>query len=277
MIEIGYTNNMEVLRMSPNGAYLNGEDLGEILLPNKFVTKDVVPGAKIDVFVYLDSDDRLTATIQHPYTEINRFAYLECVAADSNGAFLYWGLDKDLLVPKSEQKDLFFVGKKYFVYVYLDEVSQRIVASQKLNKFLSTRAPEYQEGDKCEIFVAQETELGFRVIVDGKYWGMIYKSEMFRPVHSGEYTYAYVKKIREDDQRIDMMLEKSSVKLVDATEQTIYQRLRECGGFLPLSDKSSPQQIEREFGISKKVFKKAIGGLYKARVIIISNDGIRLT
>jgi hypothetical protein len=277
MIEIGYTNKMEVLRMSPNGAYLNGEDLGEILLPNKFVTKDVVPGAKIDAFVYLDSEDRLIATIQHPYTEINRFAYLECVAADSNGAFLYWGLEKDLLVPKSEQKDLFFVGKKYFVYVYLDEVSQRIVASQKLNKFLSTRAPEYQVGDKCEIFVAQETELGFRVIVDGKYWGMIYKSEMFRPVHSGEYTYAYVKKIREDDQRIDMMLEKSSVKLVDATEQTIYERLRECGGFLPLSDKSSPQQIEREFGISKKVFKKAIGGLYKARVIIISNDGIRLT
>lgn len=277
MIEIGYTNKMEVLRMSPNGAYLNGEDLGEILLPNKFVTKDVVPGAKIDAFVYLDSEDRLIATIQHPYTEINRFAYLECVAADSNGAFLYWGLEKDLLVPKSEQKDLFFVGKKYFVYVYLDEVSQRIVASQKLNKFLSTRAPEYQVGDKCEIFVAQETELGFRVIVDGKYWGMIYKSEMFRTVHSGEYTYAYVKKIREDDQRIDMMLEKSSVKLVDATEQTIYERLRECGGFLPLSDKSSPQQIEREFGISKKVFKKAIGGLYKARVIIISNDGIRLT
>jgi hypothetical protein len=277
MIEIGYTNKMEVLRMSPNGAYLNGEDLGEILLPNKFVTQDVKPGATIEAFVYLDSEDRLTATIQHPYTEINHFAYLECVAADSLGAFLYWGLDKDLLVPKSEQKDRFFVGKKYFVYVYLDEASQRIVASQRLNKFLSTRPPEYEPGDRCEIFVGQETDLGFRVIVDGKYWGMIYKSEMFRPVKSGEYTYAYVKKIREDDLRIDMMLEKSSVKLVDSTEQEIYDRIRERGGFLALSDKSSPEEIYREFGISKKIFKKAIGGLYKARVIVITENGIKLT
>jgi predicted RNA-binding protein (virulence factor B family) len=277
MIEIGYTNKMEVLRMSPNGAYLNGEDLGEILLPNKFVTQDVKPGATIEAFVYLDSEDRLTATIQHPYTEINHFAYLECVAADSLGAFLYWGLDKDLLVPKSEQKDRFFVGKKYFVYVYLDEASQRIVASQRLTKFLSTRPPEYEPGDRCEIFVGQETELGFRVIVDGKYWGMIYKSEMFRPVKSGEYTYAYVKKIREDDLRIDMMLEKSSVKLVDSTEQEIYDRIRERGGFLALSDKSSPEEIYREFGISKKIFKKAIGGLYKARVIVITENGIKLT
>ncbi|MCR5455219.1 MAG: GntR family transcriptional regulator [Bacteroidales bacterium] len=277
MIEIGYTNKMEVLRMSPNGAYLNGEDLGEILLPNKFVTQDVKPGATIDAFVYLDSEDRLTATIQHPYTEINHFAYLECVAADRLGAFLYWGLDKDLLVPKSEQKDRFFVGKKYFVYVYLDEASQRIVASQRLNKFLSTRDPEYNVGDKCEIFVGQETDLGFRVIVDGKHWGMIYKSEMFRPVKSGDYTYAYVKKIREDDLRIDMMLEKSSVKLVDATEQVIYDRIREQGGFLPLSDKSSPEAIYQEFGISKKIFKKAVGGLYKARLIVITDSGLKLT
>ena len=168
MIEIGYTNKMTVTRLTQNGAYLDGEDLGEILLPNKFVTPEIKAGAQIDAFVYLDSEDRLVATIQHPYTEINHFAYLECVQNTQLGAFMYWGLDKDLLVPKSEQKDKFLVGKKYFVYVYLDEASQRIVASQRLSKFLSDRDPDYLPGDKCDIFVANETEIGYKVIVDRK-------------------------------------------------------------------------------------------------------------
>jgi len=276
MIEIGYTNKMEVLRITPQGAYLNGEDLGEILLPSKYLTADTKPGVEIDAFVYLDSEDRLIATLQHPYTEINHFAYLECVQADSLGAFLYWGLDKDLLVPKSEQKERFFVGKKYFVYVYLDEASQRIVASQKLNKFISDEEPDYEPGHKCDIFVAHRTDIGYRVIVDHKHWGMIYNNELFRPVKSGDYTYAYVKNIREDDLRIDMMLEKSSVKVVDATEQEIYDRIKRNGGFLELTDKSSPEQIFDEFGISKKIFKKAVGGLYKSRLIEITDKGLKL-
>lgn len=266
---------MEVLRITPQGAYLNGEDLGEILLPGKYLTADTKPGTSVEAFVYLDSEDRLIATLQHPYTEINHFAYLECVQADSLGAFLYWGLDKDLLVPKSEQKERFFVGKKYFVYVYLDEKSQRIVASQKLAKFMGDEEPDYAPGDKCDIFVAQRNDLGFRVIVDHKHWGMIYNTELFRPVKSGEYTYAYVKKIR-DDNRIDMMLEKSSVKLVDSTEQDIYERIKQNGGFLALTDKSSPGEIFDEFGISKKIFKKAIGGLYKSRLIEITDSGLKL-
>ena len=275
MIEIGYTNKMTVTRLTQNGAYLDGEDLGEILLPNKFVTPEIKAGAQIDAFVYLDSEDRLVATIQHPYTEINHFAYLECVQNTQLGAFMYWGLDKDLLVPKSEQKDKFLVGKKYFVYVYLDEASQRIVASQRLSKFLSDRDPDYLPGDKCDIFVANETEIGYKVIVDNSHWGMIYNTELFRPVKPGDYTYAYVKKVR-DDMRIDMMLEKSSVKIVDATEQEIYQRIKENGGLLPLNDKSSPEEIFNEFGISKKIFKKAVGGLYKSRLIEITEQGLKL-
>lgn len=275
MIEIGYTNKMKIVRFTPNGAYLDGEDLGEVLLPKKFLTPEMKEGVEIDAFLYFDSEDRLTATIQHPYTEINRYAYLECVAVTSTGAFLNWGLDKDLLVPKSEQKDKFVKGKKFLVYVYLDEVSQRIVASNRISRFLQPGDPEYSEGDKVEIFIAQPTDLGYKVIVDNAHWGMVYFSELFREVKTGDYTYGFVKKIR-DDMRIDIMLEKSSVKLVDKTEQEIYSRIKECGGFLPLSDKSSPEEIQKEFHVSKKVFKKAVGGLYKSRLIEITENGLKI-
>jgi len=275
MIEIGYTNRMKIVRFTPNGAYLDGEDLGEVLLPKKFLTPEMKEGAEISAFLYFDSEDRLTATIQHPYTEINRFAYLECVAVTSMGAFLSWGLDKDLLVPKSEQKDKFVKGKKYFVYVYLDEVSQRIVASNRINRFLQPGDPEYNEGDKCEIFIAQPADLGYKVIVDNAHWGMVYFSELFREVKPGDYTYGFVKKVR-DDMRIDIMLEKNSAKLVDKTEQEIYARIKECGGFLPFSDKSSPEEIQKEFQVSKKVFKKAVGGLYKSKLIEITNNGLKI-
>jgi hypothetical protein len=266
---------MKIVRFTPNGAYLDGEDLGEVLLPKRFLTPEMKEGAEISAFLYFDSEDRLTATIQHPYTEINRFAYLECVAVTSMGAFLSWGLDKDLLVPKSEQKDKFVKGKKYFVYVYLDEVSQRIVASNRINRFLQPGDPEYNEGDKCEIFIAQPADLGYKVIVDNAHWGMVYFSELFREVKPGDYTYGFVKKVR-DDMRIDIMLEKNSVKLVDKTEQEIYSRIKECGGFLPLSDKSSPEEIQKEFHVSKKVFKKAVGGLYKSRLIEITENGLKI-
>lgn len=275
MIEIGYTNRMKIVRFTSNGAYLDGEDLGEVLLPKRFLTPEMKEGAEISAFLYFDSQDRLTATIQHPYTEINRFAYLECVAVTSMGAFLSWGLDKDLLVPKSEQKDKFVKGKKYFVYVYLDEVSQRIVASNRINRFLQPGDPEYNEGDKCEIFIAQPADLGYKVIVDNAHWGMVYFSELFREVKPGDYTYGFVKKVR-DDMRIDIMLEKNSAKLVDKTEQEIYARIKECGGFLPFSDKSSPEEIQKEFQVSKKVFKKAVGGLYKSKLIEITNNGLKI-
>ena len=275
MVEIGYTNNLKILRITSHGAYLDGEDLGEILLPKKFLTSEIKIGDSVDVFLYFDSEDKLIATLLKPYTEINHFARLECVSVTKIGAFLSWGLDKDLLVPKSEQKDDFFVGKKYTVYVYLDDVSNRIVASNRLNRFLSMTSPEYSEGDKCEIFVSQKTSIGYKVIVDNLYWGMIYDSELYREVTLGEYTYGFVKKVRQDN-KIDVMLEKSSVKLVDKTEQEIYERIKEYGGFLKLSDKSSPEEIEKEFHVSKKVFKKAIGGLYKSHLIEITPNGLKI-
>ena len=276
MIEIGYNNKMQILRECPNGLMLNGEDLGEILMPKRYVTPDMKVGSEVDVFVYTDSEDRLVAITDMPIAHVGQFAWLECVQTSKVGAFLDWGLEKDLLLPFSEQKDKPSVGRKYFVYIYLDQNTNRIVCSQRLNKFLDPRDPEYYHGERVEIFIHQRTELGYKVIVDNAHWGMIYNSEMFREVHSGEYTYGYVNKIREDN-RIDVMLEKSSAKLVDSTEEIIYKKLQENNGFLPYSDKSSPDDLMRVFGISKKVFKKAIGGLYRQHLIVIEDNGIRIT
>ena len=266
---------MTVLRECPNGLMLNGEDLGEILMPKRYVTPDMKVGSEVDAFVYTDSEDRLVAITDMPVAHVGQFAWLECVQTSKVGAFLDWGLEKDLLLPFSEQKDKPSVGRKYFVYIYLDQTTNRIVCSQRLNKFLDPRDPEYYHGERVEIFIHQRTELGYKVIVDNSHWGMIYNSEMFRPVHSGEYTYGYVNKIREDN-RIDVMLEKSSAKLVDSTEEIIYKKLQENNGFLPYSDKTSPDDIMRVFGISKKVFKKAIGGLYKQHLIVIEDGGVRV-
>lgn len=276
MIEIGYNNKMQILRECPNGLMLNGEDLGEILMPKRYVTPDMKVGSEVDAFVYTDSEDRLVAITDMPIAHVGQFAWLECVQTSKVGAFLDWGLEKDLLLPFSEQKDKPSVGRKYFVYIYLDQNTNRIVCSQRLNKFLDPRDPEYYHGERVEIFIHQRTELGYKVIVDNAHWGMIYNSEMFRQVHSGEYTYGYVNKIR-DDNRIDVMLEKSSAKLVDSTEEIIYKKLQENNGFLPYSDKSSPDDLMRVFGISKKVFKKAIGGLYRQHLIVIEDNGIRIT
>lgn len=275
MIEIGYNNTMQILRSTPNGLMLNGEDLGEILMPKRYVTADMKVGGEVEAFVYTDSEDRLVAITDMPIAHVGQFAWLECVQTSKVGAFLDWGLEKDLLLPFSEQKDKPSVGRKCFVYIYLDQNTNRIVASQRLNRFMDPREPRYQHGDRVDIFIHQRTELGFKVIVDNAHWGMIYNSEMFRPVRSGEYTNGYVNKIREDN-RIDVMLEKSSAKLVDSSEESILQKLNENGGYLPYSDKSSPEDIMRVFGISKKVFKKAIGGLYRQHIIIIEEDGIRV-
>ncbi|MBP5502494.1 MAG: GntR family transcriptional regulator [Bacteroidales bacterium] len=275
MIEIGYSNKMTILRECPNGLMLNGEDLGEILMPKRYVTPDMKIGREVEAFVYTDSEDRLVAITDMPIAHVGQFAWLECVQTSKVGAFLDWGLEKDLLLPFSEQKDRPSVGRKCFVYIYLDQNTNRIVASQKLNKFLDPRDPKYYHGERVEIFIHQRTELGYKVIVDNAHWGMIYNSEMFRPVHSGEYTYGYVNKIREDN-RIDVMLEKSSAKLVDSSEEAILQKIKDNGGYLPYSDKSSPDDIMRVFGISKKVFKKAIGGLYKQHLIVIEDGGVRV-
>lgn len=275
MVDIGYTNILSITRFTDNGAYLDGEDLGEILLPKKFVDENLKVGDKIDVFVFCDSEDRLTATTQKPLAHVDSFAYLKVKQITRVGAFLDWGLDKDLLLPFREQKETLHEGDSVFVYLYLDESSNRIVASQKLTKFLSHEDPEYDEGERVDIFICDKTDIGYKVIVDNSHWGLIYNSELFRPVQQGLITYAFVKKVR-DDNRIDVMLEKSSVKVVDNIEQVILQKIRDNGGFLAVTDKSSPQEIAELFSVSKKIYKKAVGYLYKNRFIDILPDGLKI-
>lgn len=275
MVEIGYYNNLKIKSFSQHGAILDGEDLGDILLPNKFVSPQFKEGDDVEVFVYYDSEDRIIATTQECKAHANQFVILECKQNTKVGAFMDWGLDKDLLVPYREQANQMIEGKKYCVYVYVDEISNRLVASTKLHKFMDNREPQYYEGEKVEIFVAEKVDLGYKVIVDNAHFGMIYNRELFRKVALGDTTYAFVKKVR-DDNKIDVMLEKSSVKVVDSIEEVILNKIKENNGFLPVTDKSSPELIDNMFGVSKKIYKKAVGALYKQRLITIEENGLKI-
>lgn len=275
MIEIGKINTLEVVRETDNGLYLDGEELGEILMPKKFVSDEVKSAGWADVFVYTDSEDRLVATTEKPYAKVGEFALMRVVAVSRFGAFLDWGLPKDLLVPFREQKADMLEGRSYIVHVFLDLQTKRIAASAKLDKFLDNTPAEYKMGDEVQLLIADETELGYKAIVNDEHWGMLYKNQIFKPLVIGEKITGYINKVREDE-KIDLLLEKPGYEKVDAISEKILQVLTENRGFLAVSDKTSPEMIQAMFGISKKNFKKAIGGLYKKRIINFDSDGIRL-
>lgn len=275
MVEIGRINTLEVVCETDNGVYLDGQELGEILMPQKFVTTDVKEKGWADVFVYTDSEDRLVATTENPLVKVGEFALLRVVAVSKFGAFLDWGLPKDLLVPFREQKADMIEGRSYIVYVFLDLQTKRIAASAKLDKFIDNTPPEYNSGDEVQLLITDETELGFKAIVNDEHWGMLYKNQVFQTLSIGQEIIGYINKVREDE-KIDLLLEKPGYEKVDAISEKILEVLRENRGFLAVSDKTSPEMIHAMFGISKKNFKKAIGGLYKKRIINFDSDGIRL-
>ena len=275
MAEIGKKNTLNVVRETDNGLYLDGEELGEILMPKKYITEVVRNTNQATVFVYNDSEDRLVATTEEPLAELGDFAKLKVKATTSFGAFLDWGLQKDLLVPFSEQKAKMKEGGEYLVHVYLDKKTDRIAASAKLDKFLDETYPGYQPGDEVKLFIAAETELGFKAIVDDKCWGMLYRNQLFQPVLIGQQLTGYVNQIREDG-KIDLLLEKPGYEKVDTISEKILNELKANNGFMAVSDKTSPDMIKALFGISKKNFKKAIGKLYKQQQIEFVSDGIRL-
>jgi len=275
MIEIGKINTLSVVRETDNGIYLNGGELGEILMPQKFVTDEVKNTGKVTVFIYNDSEDRLVATTETPLAKVGEFAFLKVVANSKFGSFLDWGLPKDLLVPFREQKAKMVEGNQYLVYIYLDLQTNRIAASAKLDKFLDNTPPEYITGDEVDLLIVDETDLGFKAIVNEEHWGMLYKNQVYQKIFVGQQTKGYVNKVR-DDEKIDLLLEKPGYEKVDAIAEKILNELKENRGFVAVSDRSSPQMIEAMFGISKKNFKKAIGGLYKKRLIVFESDGIRL-
>ena len=275
MIKLGHNNKLMVGRFVDFGAYLTDDEGAEVLLPARYVSDDLAVGDEIDVFVYKDSEDRPVATTDVPYVEVGQFAFLQVVAVNKVGAFLDWGLPKDLLVPFSEQKARMQQGGIYLVYVYLDNESGRIVASAKVEKYLGNLIPDYKPGQRVEALVWEHTPIGYKVIVDNLFQGMLYQNELYRPVEIEETVDAYVKMVRADG-KIDLTLGDKAVNRVRELSDEIMERLKNSGGSLPYGDKSSPDDIKAEFKCSKRDFKQAIGRLYKEHRIVIDGDNIAL-
>lgn len=275
MLQIGKINELKVTHRVDFGLYLDGGEEGEILLPLRYADRDMKPGDKVKVFIYRDSEDRLIATTEQPYAQVGEFAFLRVNATNNVGAFLDWGLPKDLLVPFREQKVRMTPGRSYTVYVYLDDETQRIVASAKLQKFLDNKIPNLAPGDEVKARIYQRTDLGYKVIVNDLFSGLIYHNEIFSDVNIGELHYATVRNVRPDG-KIDLVLGKNTRNRVTDLADDILDYIDECGGKMSLSDSSSPEEIREVFQCSKKDFKKAVGALFKAKQIIIENDGIRL-
>lgn len=274
-IKLGKYNQLEVVKEVDFGVYLNGDEDGEILLPKRYVPEGTKPGDVLNVFIYLDMEERLVATTLQPYVQVGEFACLEVAWVNQFGAFLNWGLMKDLFVPFREQKMKMQKGKRYVVYVHLDEESYRIVASAKVEHFLSTEKPDYQPGQEVEVLVWQRTELGYKVIVENKFSGMLYHNEIFQPLEVGMRLTAFIKQVRPDG-KIDLVLQKVGARKVDDFSEVLWQYIKDNDGFTPLNDKTDAEVIYHTFGVSKKTFKKAVGDLYKKRRIVLEEDGIHL-
>lgn len=275
MAEIGKYNKLRVIKEVDFGVYLDGEKEGEILMPLRYVPKDCQVGDYVDVFLYLDSEDRLVATTEKPYAQVGEFAMLRVKSANKIGAFLDWGIMKDLLVPFREQKVTMTEERSYLVCIYVDEETQRIAASAKLNKFLDKTLPEYTVGQEVDLIIESETDLGYKAIINNSHWGILYENEVFEQLAKGLKLKGYIKKIRTDN-KIDLSLHPLGYDKVDPITQMILDELKKERGFIAVSDKSDAELVYRVFGISKKSFKQAVGALYKRRLITIEKDGIRL-
>lgn len=275
MAEIGKINHLEVVKEVDFGIYLDGGDLGEILMPKRYVPEGTMPADHLDAFIYLDSEDRLVATTEKPFAMVEEFALLEVVSVTPVGAFLNWGLPKDLFVPFREQRQPMEEGKKYLVYVYVDTNTKRIAASSKIEQYLDNIPVDYDLDEEVDLIIVNETDLGYNAIIDNSHFGILYKNEVFQPLNPGDRVQGYIKKIRTDG-KIDLRLEKIGYEKISSFVDRIIAELQKNKGFLPLTDKSSPEEIYQTFKISKKNFKAAIGALYKKRFIALDDNGIRL-
>ncbi|KTD45132.1 CvfB family protein [Legionella parisiensis] len=274
MIKIGQFNKLKMVRETPFGVYLQGREWGEILLPNKSVPKGTLVGDVLDVFVYFDSDDKIIATTVCPYAKLGSCAFLKVVDVNPVGAFLDWGLDKDLLVPKPEQLRPMEKGKSYLVYLKQDNQG-RIIASSKIDYFLDKTAANFKAGDEVSLLIAESTPLGRKVILNNSHWGLIHTGDIFQPLIYGKEIKGYIKKVREDG-KIDVALRQIGQSSINELAQRILSKLEQSDGFLALHDKSPPSEIQDIFAESKKNFKSALGQLYKRGLINIEEKGIRL-
>lgn len=277
MALLGQRQSLSIIRHAPPGVYLDGGPPGEILLPGRYIPKTARPGEKVDVFVYRDSEDRLVATTETPRAVVGEFAYLRVVSRHpSVGAFLDWGLEKDLLLPLREHAGSLRPGDWVLVRIAIDERSDRIVASARLNRWLDLTPPAYTVGQPVKLIVESETPLGWRAIIDHAHRGLLYRSELATPLIIGQQLDGFIRTLRPDG-KIDLGLDRTGhQRLAPLTEQ-ILEALRAAGGHLPYHDGSSPEEIRAAFGISKKSFKQTIGVLFRERRLLIEPDGIRLT
>lgn len=272
---LGKYNQLEVVKEVDFGVYLDGGDDGEILLPSRYVPEGCKPGDVLNVFIYLDNEERLIATTLQPKVQVGEFACLEVAWINEYGAFLDWGLMKDLFVPFREQKMKMQKGRSYVVHAHVDEESYRIMASAKVERYLSKEKPDYQPGQEVEIMIWQRTDLGYKAIVENQYSGLIYQGEIFKSLEPGMKLTAYIRQVREDG-KIDLTLQKDGQKKVEDFSEVLLQFIKEQGGHTLLNDKSAAEDIYEAFGVSKKTFKKAVGDLYKKRLIVLEEGGIRL-
>ncbi|MFI5220224.1 MAG: S1 RNA-binding domain-containing protein [Bacteroidia bacterium] len=274
-MEIGKYNTLEVVKYTPIGFYLS-DGSEQILLPKRYVPEKAKVGDRLKIFVYLDSENRPIATTLNPIATVDEFAFLHVKEINEHGAFFDWGIDKDVFVPYSEQTVELQQGNKYLVYIYIDERSGRIAASLKWNQFIDHDTNELESGAEVRLLIAQPTELGYKAIINNQYEGLLYTNEIFEPLHEGDVKKGFIKQVREDG-KIDLSLQQQGYGHIADLKQLLLQELKNHEGFLPLGDKSSPEEIYRQLKISKKAFKKTIGGLFKEKLITLSDFEIRLS
>lgn len=276
MIRLGDYNHLKIIRFTDHGAYLDGGNVGEILMPKKYVRQEMRPNDEVDVFVYLDQEERLVATMETPLARVGDFACLEVAWVNAYGAFLNWGLIKDLFVPFREQKREMEQGRSYIVHVHIDEETHRIVGSAKVERYLTPATPStHHRGQDVEVLVWQKTPLGFKVIVDNAYTGLIYDNQIYDVPHTGDRLTGSVVKVRPDG-KLDISLQRIGKGRFEDFAEVLLEELRNAGGELPFSDKSTPEEIAQRFSVSKKTFKKALGTLYKQHKILLKEEKICL-
>ena len=274
-MEIGKYNTLRIARRVDFGLYLADADGNEVLLPTRYVPDAAQEGDELDVFVYHDNEGRPIATTDRPVATVGEFARMRVRQVAAAGAFLEWGLMKDLLVPFREQKIPMREGQWHIVYVYLDHITQRVVGSARIDKYLDNIPPRYTRGQAVDLFVTGVTELGYKVIINHLHAGLLYRNEVFRPLRTGDRATGYIKEVREDD-KIDVSLDPLGYDKIDGIADRILEALRQNGGALPVHDKSDADEIRALFGCSKKSFKQAVGALYKRHLITIESAGLRL-
>ena len=275
-IALGRFNILKVVKKVDFGMYLDGGEEGRILLPSRYVPQGCEVGDELNVFLYLDNEERLVATTQQPLAQVGDFACLRVAWVNQYGAFLDWGLMKDLFVPFREQRERMEVGRRYVVHVHLDDESYRIVASAKVERYLSVdERPPFQSGDEVDVLVWKRTDLGYKVIVDNRYAGLLFENQVFRPLRMGDKMQAYVRQVRPDG-KIDLALQREGRGKVADFSGELLEYIRRNQGRIQLTDKSPAEEIYATFGVSKKTFKQAVGDLYKRRLIRLEADGIRL-